>query len=183
VPRAGSVPTVRPSGEPMGAPVGAPAGAPPGYRAEAQPMGQQPMGQPSGGSSFLGTAAAAAVGVIGGSLLMNSMRSMMGGQHGGSAHAAFNPPDAGRASPWSGVGGDGNLAREAGVDDIGRASGGGGGAPRNYGLVDNETSETSGANDAADDNANYAADDQGDVGEFEDDSDLGGDLGGGGDEE
>ena len=186
-PRAGSVPTVRPSGEPMGAPVG----APPGYRAEAQPMGQQPMaqqpmgqqpmGQPSGGSSFLGTAAAAAVGVIGGSLLMNSMRSMMGGQHGGSAHAAFNQPDAGRASPWSG--GDGNLAREAGVDDIGRGSGTGGGAPRNYGLVDNETSETSGANDAADDNANYAADDQGDVGEFEDDTDLGGDLGGGGDEE
>src|SRR4029077_5179800 len=72
-PRAGSVPTVRPGGE------GAPMGAPPAYRAEAQPMAQAPMqpmaqapmmGQPSPGGSFLGTAAATAAGVIGGSLMM-----------------------------------------------------------------------------------------------------------------
>src|SRR5262245_21622080 len=66
-PRAGSVPTVRPSGE------GAPMGAPPTYRTDPPPMAQAPaigqapvMGQPSGGS-FLGTAAATAAGVIGGS--------------------------------------------------------------------------------------------------------------------
>ena len=34
------------------------------------------------GGSFLGTAAAAAAGVVGGSLLLNGIRSMMGGQHG-----------------------------------------------------------------------------------------------------
>ena len=38
-----------------------------------------------GGGSFLGTAAAAAAGVVGGSLLLNGIRSMMGGQHGAQA--------------------------------------------------------------------------------------------------
>src|SRR2546425_5283843 len=68
-PRGTSVPTVRPGDAPMG--------APPGYGAGAQPMpGPEPM-RPGG--SFLGTAAAAAAGVIGGSLLLDSMRSMTGG--------------------------------------------------------------------------------------------------------
>src|SRR5262249_36408093 len=87
--RSGRVPTVRHGGE-----TGAPMGAPPGYRTEArpmqppmQPMGQ-PMAQPSAGGSFLGTAAAAAVGVVGGSLLMDGIRSMMMGHHGGGAHSA-----------------------------------------------------------------------------------------------
>src|SRR6058998_3390251 len=70
--RAGSVPTVRPGGELTGAPMG----TPPGYRSEAppmqpqpmQPQPMQPMAQSSPGGSFLGTAAAAAVGVVGGSL-------------------------------------------------------------------------------------------------------------------
>src|SRR5467141_4134595 len=46
-----------------------------------QPYGapQAPMG--GGGGSFLGTAAAAAAGVVGGSLLLGSIRSMMGGSH------------------------------------------------------------------------------------------------------
>jgi len=109
------------------------------------------------------------------------MRSMMGGHQGGTAHAAYNPPG-GSASPWSGVGGDGNLAREAGLDDIGRGTGAGGGAPRNYGLVDNETNETANANYASDDDASSAAEDQDNVTEFEDDTDLGGDLGGGDEE-
>src|SRR3984893_15503475 len=45
-----------------------------------QPYGQAqaPMG---GGGSFLGTAAAAAAGMVGGSLLLGSIRSMMGGSH------------------------------------------------------------------------------------------------------
>src|SRR5437867_1419207 len=97
-PRAGSVPTVRP-----GEPTGAPMGAPPGYQAQPmsqQPMPQQPMAQPSPGGSFLGTAAAAAVGVVGGALLADSIRGMMMGHHGGGpAHAAFNPAGAGQA-PW-----------------------------------------------------------------------------------
>src|SRR5262249_17661711 len=50
---------------------------------------------PSPGGSFLGTAAASAAGVIGGSLLLNSISSMFG-HHGASAFAAGGP---GRAAP------------------------------------------------------------------------------------
>src|SRR4051794_5853016 len=42
---------------------------------------QSPLG--GGGGSFLGTAAAAAAGMVGGSLLLGSIRSMMGGSHHG----------------------------------------------------------------------------------------------------
>jgi hypothetical protein len=53
------------------------------------------------GGSFLGTAASAAAGVIGGSLLLGGIRSMMGGQHG--AQAAFDPKaGATETSPGSG---------------------------------------------------------------------------------
>ena len=58
---------------------------------------QAPQPAFGGGSSFLGTAAATAAGVIGGALLMNSFRSMFGGQH--------NPAtayDQNAASPWNG---------------------------------------------------------------------------------
>jgi uncharacterized protein len=187
-PRAGSVPTVRPGGGPMG--------APPGYQAQPmsqQPMAQQPMGQPmaqpSPGGSFLGTAAAAAVGVVGGALLADSIRGMMTGHRGGGqAHAAFEPAGGGQGAPWGGSGGDGNLARDLGVNDIGRSSGSGGGAPRSQGLVDSDSNETADAsatdaNDANyvnDDDPSYAAGDQNDVADLEDDSDFGGDFGGDG---
>jgi hypothetical protein len=72
------------------------------------------------GGSFLGTAASAAAGVIGGALLLDGIRSMMGHQAG--AQAAYG---AGGGSPWSGEGGGGELAREAGIDDIGQRSAGG----------------------------------------------------------
>ena len=172
-PRAGSVPTVRPGGE------SAPMGAPPGYRTEAPPMAQAPMmGQPSPGGSFLGTAAATAAGVIGGSLMMDSIRSMMG-HHGGTAHAAYEPAGAGHGSPWGGnsPGSDDKLARDLGVDDIGRSSGSGG-APRSQGVVDKDTSENPGTNYVSDDDASYAAGEEAEVNEFTDDSDSDGDLGG-----
>jgi hypothetical protein len=190
-PRAGSVPTVRPGGE------GAPMGAPPAYRTEAQPMAQAPMqpmaqapmmGQPSAGGSFLGTAAATAAGVIGGSLMMDSIRSMMGNR-GGTAHAAYEPAGAGQGSPWGGnsTSSDDKMARDLGIDDIGRSSGSGGGAPRSQGLVDNESSGNARNDYVSDDDANYAASEQGDVNEFTDDNDvdddIGGDFGGGGDDE
>jgi hypothetical protein len=191
-PRAGSVPTVRPGGE------SAPMGAPPGYRTEAPPMAQAPMmaqpmaqapmmAQPSSGGSFLGTAAATAAGVIGGSLMMDSIRSMMG-HHGGTAHAAYEPAGGGQGSPWGGSGiSDDKMARDLGINDIGRSSGSGDGAPRSQGVVDNDTSENTGTNYVSDDDASYAAGEEADVNEFTDDSDsdgdLGGDLGGdGGDE-
>src|SRR5262249_52622477 len=95
-PRAGSVPTVRPGGE------SAPMGAPPSYQTGVPPMAQAPMmGQPSPGGSFLGTAAATAAGVIGGSLMMDSIRSMMG-HRSGTAHAAYEPAGTNQGSPWGG---------------------------------------------------------------------------------
>lgn len=85
--------------------------------------GQPPMGQPApqaggGGGSFLGTAAAAAAGVVGGSLLLNSIRGMMGGSHQQGLSDAAN---AGGRSPWGSdsESSGGNLADQAGVNDIG----------------------------------------------------------------
>src|SRR6266850_1100734 len=59
-PRAGSVPSVRPGEAPMSAPVGAPEGYRPGM--PPSPGAAEP---PRPGGSFLGTAAAAAAGMIG----------------------------------------------------------------------------------------------------------------------
>ena len=129
----GSVPSVRPPD--------APGGLSPAWRSGAQPMAPAPEpaaaaaapGRP--GSSFLGTAAAAAAGMIGGSLLLSGIRGMMGGSSGG-AHAAFNPTGgAGAPSPWGGGDGSiagGDLSRQAGLDDMGRNPSGGGSS----GLLD-----------------------------------------------
>jgi len=77
--------------------------------------GAPPFG--GGGSSFLGTAAAAAAGVVGGSLLMNGIRGMMGGGH----HQAFADSGDRSASPWGGSQSDSTLARDAGINDVGRS--------------------------------------------------------------
>jgi hypothetical protein len=94
------------------------------------PYGQQPYGAPQapmgGGGSFLGTAAAAAAGVVGGGLLMSSIRSMMGG----GGHQSSFGDQAGLDSrslggggesrkPWSSDQSSSDLARDAGVNDIG----------------------------------------------------------------
>ena len=55
-----------------------------------QPLGQSSFGQ---GGSFLGTAAAAAVGVIGGSMLFNGLRNMVGGAQ---AQSFGSPPEGGQ---------------------------------------------------------------------------------------
>ena len=68
------------------------------------------------GGSFLGTAAATAAGVVGGALLMNSFRGMFGGQHMG--QSAFDS-GAGSGSPWGGDASGSDLARDAGLNDIG----------------------------------------------------------------
>jgi hypothetical protein len=120
------------------------------------------QGPAAPGGSFLGTAAAAAAGVIGGSLLLGGIRSMMGPGHGafGLADPALGAgPETG--SPWDNSAG-GDLARQAGIDDIGRdAQTGGGGS--GLGLF---------GDTAADDGADA---DQ-DVAAFDD---SGGDFGGG----
>jgi hypothetical protein len=86
----------------------------------AQPYGapQAPMG---GGGSFLGTAAAAAAGMVGGSLLLGSIRSMMGSGHHGFGDAAGLHNDTGQ-TPWSDQSGS-DLARDAGINSIGSAGG------------------------------------------------------------
>jgi uncharacterized protein len=177
-PRA-SVPSVRAGG--MGSsgawgsgpgasqPQGAPQGYPQGYP---QQQGGYPTGAPmgGGGSSFLGTAAATVAGVVGGAMLLDGIRSMMGGHHGfagdydhagGVAHAA--------ASPWDSGGdhGSGNLARDAGLGDIG-----GGG---NRAGAHDDSSRSGFLSNDTDDQSYDQPDDQGD-----DDFDAG-DMGGGGD--
>ncbi len=88
-----------------------------------QPYGapQAPMGGPlgGGGGSFLGTAAASAAGAIGGSLLLGSIRSMMGGsrQGFGDPTTIINEKVV-NESPRSDQSGS-ELARDAGVNDIG----------------------------------------------------------------
>ena len=109
---------------------------PPGGYNQA-PYGQPPYGQPpygqaygapqGGGGSFLGTAAAAAAGVVGGSLLLGSIRSMMGGGHQQSfADSSGLGGSGGGGKPWSDQSGS-TLAHDAGIDDLGPASGRGGG--------------------------------------------------------
>jgi uncharacterized protein len=88
-------------------------GPAPGYGAGyAPPPGFGPT-PGYGGGSFLGTAAATAAGAIGGALLLNSISSMFG-HHGGSAFASTPS-----ASPWESTAANSDLARDAGVGDIG----------------------------------------------------------------
>jgi hypothetical protein len=148
-PRSGSVPSVRSGGmgssgvwgsaadagrgpnpgqnpgQPWGNPQSYPQGGyppppppPPGY----PQAGGYPQG--GGGGSFLGTAAATVAGVVGGAMLLNGIRSMMGGHEGA---APGHDPTGGAshsASPWdsgssSGEHGSGHLAQDAGLGDIG----------------------------------------------------------------
>ncbi len=79
--------------------------------------GAPPFG---GGGSFLGTAAAAAAGMVGGSLLLNGIRGMMGGGQ----HQAFGDVTSRGGSPWGGDQSNSAMARDAGIDDIGRSDSG-----------------------------------------------------------
>jgi hypothetical protein len=111
----GSVPSVRPAQANTRSPwTGQPTAPLPGG-AYAQPAG--------GGSSFLGTAAAAATGMIGGSLLMNGIRGLMGG--GQQQSFGGNLADNSR-SPWGSDSTSSNndsLSRDAGINDIGKSDG------------------------------------------------------------
>lgn len=124
--------------------------APNSYAAPAQSAGF------GGGGSFLGTAAASAAGVIGGALLLNSISSMFG-HHGASAFASVPPA----GSPWDNNASGSDLARDAGVNDIGRGTEG---DARPAGLFD--------------------SDDPGNTADIADDfdGDISSDFGGGGDD-
>jgi uncharacterized protein len=114
----------------QGAPYGQPYGAP-----------QQPFG--GGGGSFLGTAAATAAGMVGGSLLLNSIRSMTGGRQQGIGDASSM---ADKSSPWSDQSSS-DLARDAGVSDVGSSAHHGDSA----GLFDQASNDDDSVFDESDD--------------------------------
>jgi len=155
-----------PGGPGFGGP-GGPGFGGPGFGGPGYPGG------PPGGGSFLGTAAATAAGMVGGSLLLNSIRGMLGGHSSGRGPfaGAFDHLSSGAAaSPSSGGQGPNDLARQAGLDDIGRTpSGGGGGEGTRAGLF--------GGGDEHEDDQ-YGDDDSDDG----DDDDYGDDDGGGSDD-
>jgi hypothetical protein len=91
--------------------------APYGQSYGAQPYGA-PQGPMGGGGSFLGTAAAAAAGMVGGSLLLGSIRSMMGGHRQGFGDTAGLGDRASGQTPLSDQS-NSDLARDAGINDIG----------------------------------------------------------------
>jgi hypothetical protein len=149
----GSVPSVRSGSEPMG--------APPQYRTGMQPGPMQESG--GRGGSFLGTAAAAAAGMIGGGLLLDGIRGMLGGGHGKGPFAGAFDEISGSRSPWGGSGQGGDLAREAGLDDIGRGHG-------RAGVFDSAENDagyehTAGLFDAGDDAEYEEGDFEGDFGD------------------
>jgi uncharacterized protein len=130
---------------------------PPGYM-QGPPMGAPMMG---GGGSFLGTAAATAAGVIGGSMLLNGIRNAFGA---GGSHQTFGSGYEGGglgSSPWSNSGG-GELSREAGVGDIGR--------PGHDDPLARQDALQDAQQDAEDDN--YSDDYTDDAGDYSDDGGM-----------
>ena len=167
-PRGGSVPSVRP-GQYQGQEPAA-MGAGPREEAALAPGAASRQAPMAPGGSFLGTAASAAAGVIGGSLLLDSIRSMMG--HGHGAFGIADPASAAgheHGSPWDNSGG-GDLARQAGADDIGRDQHQGGGG--RSGLLDDGAADH--GTDAPPDEDVQDVQDAADI-----DDDGGGDFGGG----
>src|SRR3954463_329705 len=179
----GSVPRVPQGGAPSSAPMGAPAGTranpggrqqgyqQPGYQQGYQQPGYQqggyqqgaPMQAPQGGGggSFLGTAAAAAAGMIRGSLLMGGICSAMGGHGGGSpAAGAFDSLQRGER-PGSGGAAGSDLARDAGLNDIGGGRSGAGGDSQRAGLFGGDDGDSSGDSGYADDSDDAGYDDGG----------------------
>lgn len=112
---AGSVPTV-----PPGVAAASPRGESPWGAGAARAAEMPPGGAAAPGGSFLGTAAATAAGVVGGALLMNSVRGLFGGSH-GSPSTAFDSGNS-KGSPWSDSASGGDLARDAGINDINAGS-------------------------------------------------------------
>jgi hypothetical protein len=112
------------------------------YDQHDQPPYGQPYGAPQappGGGSFLGTAAAAAAGMVGGSLLLGSIRSMMGGgRHGFGDQAALADKGASQ-TPWSDQSGS-SLARDAGINDVGSSANHAGDSSR-AGLFDTASND------------------------------------------
>jgi len=141
-PRRGAVPSVGGGNGAMG--------VPPGFRQAAGGRDEpQQQARPSfGGGSFLGTAAASAAGVIGGALLLDSVRSMFGGGPAGQAAAATGESGAGGRDTAS-------LGEQAGVNDVDQHG------AENHGLFDTAQYDDA---DYFDDSSDFDA--GGDFGDF-----------------
>jgi uncharacterized protein len=127
------------------------------------PYGSAPPYAPApAGGSFLGTAAAAAAGMIGGGLMLDGIRSMFG--HGHPYAGAFAPASSGH-SPWensAGSAANSDLARGAGIDDIGG----------NRGHDGDQHAASLFGSDDADDADSSDVDSDFDVGDFDGGSDA-----------
>jgi hypothetical protein len=180
-PNAGPTPG-QPSGQPWGNPEGYPSAPPPGYPPAGYPPGAPPVG---GGHSFLGTAAATVAGVVGGAMLLNGIRGMMGGSEGfspghhdpsGGLPQSGSPSDSG-AGHGSGDQGSGNLSQDAGLGDIG-----GGHRAAAWDHADNQDNNNNDNNNNDNDNGSFLGGNAGDLaGDQSDDGDFdtGGDYEGG----
>ena len=146
--------------------------APPQEHYNEPPYGQSYGAPPSafggggggGGGSFLGTAAASAAGAIGGSLLLNSFRSMMGGSRQSFADASATGNRS--QNPSSDQSGS-NLARDAGINDVGSSQGRADDTSR-AGLFDQASNDDSSNDDNDQDDMDPDSDDFG----GDDDSDY-----------
>lgn len=164
-PARGSVPSVRPgdgaarngpmwnSGQVLGQAEPRPGAFGGGFGGGPAPAGN------SGGGSFLGTAAATAAGVIGGAMLMNGIRGLMGGGHQSFGDTASS---GGGKSPWDSASSSssGDLARDAGLNDMGRS---GTGNEERQSFADHASNDH---HDGADDDDDYDDDDY-DSGDFD----------------
>ena len=146
----------------------------PGYPPAAAPgyPGNPPLGS---GGSFLGGAAATAAGVVGGSLLLESIRSMFG--HRGDAFAGE------ASSPWKNTSDPGaansDLSRDLGADRIGKKSDDAGNDQRGdvQSVADTDDDHNGDDNDDADENDD--ADDNDDTDDNDDADDNDDDFDGG----
>jgi hypothetical protein len=163
----GSVPSVGRGDQPMGMPQGYERDRGDSYRDGPQgggygaPQGGgygAPQGEPSRGGGFLGTAAAVAAGAIGSGLLMSGIRSALGGQGQGQGAGQGKGPFSGAFDHLTGNksgadaspgGGSGDLARAAGLGDVGSSGGGAtggggtaGGASHAAGLKDFDSNDS-----------------------------------------
>jgi hypothetical protein len=192
-PHAGSVPSVPQGGSPW---ANAPGYRDQGYRDQPPPgmggpgyggYGGAPGGGYGGGpgggqgGSFLGTAAATAAGMIGGGLLLGGIRNMLGGRGaqagpfaGTFDHLSSGGASSGGAPPLGGGAGSGDLARRAGLDDIGRTPSGGGSEGTRAGLLDSSHGEGDDQDSGDDDDTDSDDGDDSDSGD--DDSGDGSDY-------
>jgi hypothetical protein len=157
----GSVPTVRPTQRSSAAPP--PYQTPAEYPPRTPSFPTNPAFGPGfgGGGSFLGTAASTAAGVIGGSLLLDGIRSMFGHHAGlGEYERSAFGSSADQTAPWSGSAADSDLARAAGIDSIGH----GGVAEKHPDEADTASSDKPDDWDAADGDSDFSDDDGGDLG-------------------